>query len=271
MFEMLRVSLAFLRKEFLLYRSYRFALMMNLGSILFGVATYFFLGKLFPEGLAGIGSHPSGYFGFVLLGISLSQFFISMLNGVSQVLSQERNQGTLEAILSCGASDLSSIVGMAVWNTLFSLSTGLIYLVIGLALLGPGSFSLVSLIRGLAVFAASGILFFGFGLLGAGFILISRRGNPIAWLISSLSVLFGGVYFPTDVLPGALKILAPYFPLTFALGSLRRAILSESSLRSTLFNIVLILIISACCYSISILFFRYVFARARRLGELTHQ
>src|SRR6185369_8698173 len=70
--------------------------------------------------------------------------------------------------------------------------------------------------------------FMGLGILAAAFILWFKKGNPVTWLIASAGELFGGVYFPTTILPEWMKSVSKWVPMTHALSALRQSLLADA-------------------------------------------
>ena len=65
----------------------------------------------------------------------------------------------------------------------------------------------------------------------AAFTLALKRGDPLLWLSGGLSWLLGGVFFPTDMLPGGLRQAALVLPITHALEALRATLLGDATLK----------------------------------------
>lgn len=63
----------------------------------------------------------------------------------------------------------------------------------------------------------------------ATFILVFKRGSPVAWLFASLSWLLGGVLYPVAVLPDWLRVPAALLPITHAIEGMRPAVLQAAA------------------------------------------
>jgi len=91
---------AFLRRDFIIHFSYRFAFMMNVAGILTGVAAYYFLAILFNEAdLEQFRAYGSGYFSFILIGIACFNYMNVALGTFSGSIRQAQISGTLEAMI----------------------------------------------------------------------------------------------------------------------------------------------------------------------------
>jgi len=107
------------------------------------------------------------------------------------------------------------------------------------------------------------------GILSASFIMVFKRGSPINFLISSVSLLLGGVYYPVEVLPARLQALARLYPLTTSLQAMRRALLMGASLSSLAGDLGILLGFTLLLMPLSLTAFRYAVQRAKRDGSLT--
>jgi ABC-2 type transport system permease protein len=79
----------------------------------------------------------------------------------------------------------------------------------------------------------------------------------------------GGVYYPVDVLPAWLQLLARFFPLTYSLEALRRALLVGDSLADLARDVGVLGVFSATLLPIGLLAFRFAVRKAKRDGSLT--
>ena len=73
------------------------------------------------------------------------------------------------------------------------------YLVAG-ALLGA-DFSHADVLATVGAMIVTMIGFTGLGLVAGAVVIVIKRGNPVGWLIRGASVVLGGVFYPTEILP----------------------------------------------------------------------
>ena len=112
--------------------------------------------------------------------------------------------------------------------------------------------------------------FNGIGILAASFIMVLKRGDPINWVINSLSLLLGGVYYPVQILPAWLQAISKLIPLTYSLNGLRKALLVGAPLASLRQEVLVLLLFSLLLLPASLAAFRFALKRARTDGSLTH-
>jgi ABC-2 type transport system permease protein len=68
--------------------------------------------------------------------------------------------------------------------------------------------------------------FTGMGLLAGASVIVIKRGNPLGWALRGGSVVLGGVFYPTEVLPPLLQAIGLLLPVTHALDVLRGSMLA---------------------------------------------
>jgi ABC-2 type transport system permease protein len=64
------------------------------------------------------------------------------------------------------------------------------------------------------------------GAISCSVLVVVKRGDPINWIFSSVGALLAGTMFPVSVMPGWLRMVSSYFPLTHSLEAMRRLLLT---------------------------------------------
>lgn len=261
---------AFLHRDFRLELSYRFSLVLHYAGLTAHVLTFFYIGKLFHvEQSAWLKPYGGSYFPFVLLGIAFSGFLGFGLSGFSSALRIEQYSGTLESLLATPTPAwqvalLTTFSGYA--STLLETS---VYLGAGWALAGldlsKARWTVAFIVLLLAVSAFSAI-----GILAGSFILVFKRGDPINWLIGTLSQFLGGVYFPVAILPKWLYRIARLLPVTYGLEALRRAILEGAGWADVSGSLAALAGFSLVGWPLALLAFQGALGAARRRATLSH-
>lgn len=260
--------LAFLKKDFYITISYRFAFLLRLGTLVITLFMMFFIGKTFSGTMSPyLGRYGGDYFPYVLVGIAVSSFVSVGLGALAREVRSAQVEGTLEAMLSTPTSIYTILIGNSLWTffealfqTVFLLGVGVIFLNFKIDIIN--------------IFAASFILFLTFlaflviGMMSAAFIMIFKQGNPIQFIFGTSSYFLGGIIFPVEVLPKSFQYASTLLPITHAVKAIRELLLAGtevSSLLPLIFNLVLFTIVLS---PISIFFFRYAIKRAKKDGSL---
>ena len=189
------------------------------------------------------------------------------LHSFQGAIRSEQQMGTLEHLLLADLSLASIIVYSALWNFINSLLNSiLIFLVV--ALLFDFSVSinifLTSFILILIVLSLSGI-----GLISAGIILVTKKGDPVGWAFTTLTGLLSGVLFPVEILPSWLRVISMFLPTTHALKALRLTLTGNADLQSIHGEIKFLIITILLTFPLGLYVFKRGVKRAKYKGSLS--
>lgn len=269
---MLRKPMAFLKKDFLMEVSYRFSFVLQFVSIFFSVVMFYFVGKLIGESptvQGSISQYGGQYFAFVLIGIAFQNFLSAGLGSFSSSIRAEQMIGTLEAMLVTPTRLSTIVLSSSQWSFMFTSIRVGIYLLLGALIFGV-SFSGASVLPAAVALILTIIAFSSLGIISASFIMIFKKGDPIAWVISSSSTLLGGVYYPISILPDWLQTLSYLFPITYALDAIRLSLLQGQGFGDISGDLLALVIFSMITLPISLIAFRFAVRRAKRDGSLAY-
>jgi len=269
---MLRKPLAFLKKDFLLEISYRFSFVLQFASIFFSVVMFYFVAKLVGEAPSvqqSLSDYGGSYFSFVLIGIAFSSFLSVGLSSFSTNIRAEQMIGTLEAMLVTPTRLPTIVVSSSIWSFTFTSLQVAVYLIIGGAFFGV-DFGNANPLPALVALLLTVVAFSSLGIISASFIMIFKRGDPIAWVISTSSTLLGGVYYPITILPEWLQFFSYFFPITYSLRAIRLSLLQGYGFSQVSSELLALVVFSVIMLPISLMVFRYAVRRAKRDGSLAH-
>ena len=202
-------------------RSYHFAFALRAVGIGVGSLSLLFLGRIVdaPEALAPYGGD---YFAFALLGLALVRAVQPALTGPKDAITGAQADGTLEALLVRPVRLEALLGGSIVYPLTFAFAEAAFMLTVGIALGArymAAGIPVALLATALFVLAQAGI-----GALAAAVVLLTKRGDPVVWLVGQATSVLCGVVFPVSVMPGALQALAKVFPAYHALEVARRSL-----------------------------------------------
>ncbi len=266
----LRIYQAFLTRDLRQTLSYRFAFILDLASVFFNAATFYFVARLFDTAAAPqLQTYGGAYFPFVLIGIAFSTYQTVGLTSFSQSLRQEQFMGTIESVMATPIQVSTFLTGSALWDFSYATLEVLFYFAAGFAAFGlrlPDANILPALVSLFLTLTT----FMGLGILAAAFILRFKRGNPVTWMIATASELLGGVYFPTKILPEWMKHISDWIPMTHALEGLRSSLLAKAGFADIGEHLLYLGVFSAIIWPVGILAFRYALRRTQEDGSLGH-
>ncbi len=204
-------------------RSYRLAFLLRFLGTAFQVVVFYFIGRLLVAEHPTLAPYGGNYFAYVLIGLAFQRLFHISLTGYGAGITEAQQTGTFETQLLWPVAWPWLIVSFNLWPYAYALIETGLYLLLGMLLgvpLAGANWVGAFLIAFMACVALSGL-----GLMGAGLIIVAKRGNAVAWLFEAATALLAGVYFPPALLPDPLPDLARWLPQTYALRGLRHALL----------------------------------------------
>ena len=263
-------AIAFLRRDWRLQLSYRFAFLLQFFGVFFNLLVFYFLSQLVGESATPyLAPYGNNYFAFVLIGLAFSGYFGVGLNSFASNLREAQTTGTLEAMLMTPTRLSTIIMSSSLYDYGFVTFQVLVYLALGALLFGV-QIGLGNIPAAFVVLVLTIIAMTSLGIIAASFIMVLKRGDPVTILINSLVVLLGGVYYPVQVMPQWLQQLSRLIPITYSLDGMRRALLSDASFQEIMPDIIALIIFSIILIPLSLLIFRYAVHRAKVDGSLAH-
>lgn len=259
---------AFILKGYTLERSYRPNFFARYVEALTAVIFVYFLGKLFTTPPAVGDAYGVDYFTFALVGTAFSQYFNIVFRQFALGLREEMLTGTVEPLLVTVTHPTLALLGGTLWTLIEGLFILFFQLGLGWLLgarLGDANWAAALLVTLLAL-----VSFGAWGIASAGFVLIFKKGDPIAWLVAGTTFIFGGVYFPVTLLPPWLRIISYLLPVTYALEAIRGALFLGSTLAQLAVPLLALTGFMVVLLPVSLFLFRHATRRARREGSLAH-
>jgi len=266
----LRTMQAFLIKDVRIEVSYLLSFVLHIAGIFFAAASSFFIAKLVDSSATPyLSAYGGNYFSFVLIGTAFGGYMMVSLHSLSNIIRDGQVTGTLEAILTTPVKPFTFLFSSSIWNYVMATIQAIIYILFGLFVFGLqlhiSNFPLILTVLFLAILS-----FLPFGILSAGFVLVLKRGDPVAFAVGMISNLLGGVLFPVAILPTFLERIAYWIPLTHALHAMRLCLLMEGTWSTVKSDLLFLAVFSCIAIPISIWLFNKALHIAMRQGSLTH-
>lgn len=260
--------LALVRADWQGAKTYRVQLAFSFFGLLAQVIPLYYVTNALQSTMAGvIRGEGTQFFGFALLGQVAFSFIPLAVTGLSGTISTNARNGTLEALLGTPVRFPTLLVGLSGYSVLWTAVRGLVLLVAG-ALLG----AVVIWERLPAALLVLGLIiasYIPFGLMLGAMSLAFRTTGPIPQGILALSALFGGVYYPTHVIPSWLERLSAGIPLAYGLRALRRVLLDGAALSAVAPDLLALTALVVPMSVLGVLALRFSMRYARRTGTLS--
>lgn len=276
MIALARTAWAFLVRDFQVEASYRLSFGLQFFGLFVSALLWFFLAG-FIDGIGGDGQslrEQTGgltYFPWVLGGITVTRFLDASLSTFAAQIRTEQSQGTLEAMLVTPARLWHVILASSSWSFLFAGIQAGLYLFFGLTIFGVDAQlagALEGIVSVLLVIVLTVLAFSGIGILSAAFVLYFKRGNPINFVITSSSMLFGNALVPVQSLPDSISWISKLIPTFYATDAMRGALFLGKPLVELAPNLLALAAFAAVLLPTSLLGARYAVRKAKQEGSL---
>jgi ABC-2 type transport system permease protein len=259
---------AFFRRDLLILWSYRTAFFSDWFNMLLQVLVFYFLSRIIPsDALPEYGGRPTTYIQYVTVAIALTAFMSISLSRMTNAISTEQNQGTLEALLMTPTASPTLQLGWVIYDLMYVPLRTAVFLTLMSLLLGV-TIAPAGILPTVVMFIPFIPFVWGIGVISAAIILTFRRGHGLVGVSVVLLTLTSGAYFPIQYFPGWLRRLAEFNPMTRVLNAAREALLGHPDW-SLVWSVVLSLLpLAAVSISLGVIAFRLALTRERRRGTL---
>jgi ABC-2 type transport system permease protein len=257
--------LAFVKRDFLSEVSYRLAFLMQVWGMFFSLVAFYFMTKMMDPNAKGLNGIPP--FDYLLIGLAFLGYFSMALYAFSAKIRNEQMLGTLEAMLVTPTPTSMVIFSSAAWDFTYGAFRLVLYLLFATLVFGVRLHvaSPLALVLGVLLTLMSSA---GIGILSASFILYFKRGDPINFLVSGATTLFGSVFFPVEQLPDSVQGIADYVPLRWSLRVVRGALLQGATVADLRQELGVLAALTVVLLPLGLLASRVAIRRAKKEGTL---
>jgi ABC-2 type transport system permease protein len=208
------------------------------------------------------------YMTYLLVGALLWNYLSMLFDVLSETVSWERWEGTIEYTFMSPSSRVTHLLGMGLYAVVYgilqtALTLGVCYLFFDLDL------SRANYWGALLILAVCSVSLVGFGIVAAVLPLLSpEKGQQVSYIVSSVLLLVSGVYYEIEVLPGWMQAIATVSPVTYALQGARAALLDGAGAGQLWESIWPLLIMGVVFVPLGIFIFHLGESYAKRTGKL---
>jgi len=264
----LRKLPAFVRRDFLVAWSYRMSFFSDLVNLAGQALVFAFIGKMIdPDQLPRIAGREVTYLEFAAIGIAIGVFLVFGLQRVSTAIRNEQLMGTLESLLVTPTKTTTLQLGSVFFDLIYiPLQTAAflatIAIVFGIELESSGILPAAAILLVFIPFV------WGLGVLSAAATLTFRRGMNAVAFGALLLAIGSGLYFPVELLPEWVVMLAEANPIALAVEGMREALLGGAGWAEAGSIIARLAPLSALALLWGVIAFRWALRREQRLGTL---
>ena len=205
---------------------------------------------------------------YLLVGTLVWSYLSVVFDAISEMISWERWEGTIEYTFMAPVSRLTHMVG----TTLFAIGYGVLRTMIILAVVALFfhiNLGEANLIGAVLMLLVGSISFIGLGIVAAVLpLLFPERGSQMTHVVQALLLLVSGIYYPIEVLPGWIQKVAALSPATYVLRGLRATILEGRATGELVKYIIPLLLMGGLLIPLGLLIFRITERYAKQTGRL---
>jgi ABC-2 type transport system permease protein len=169
---------------------------------------------------------------YLIIGTSVWTYLSVTFEGVTDVITFERWEGTIEYTFMAPISRLTHLFGSCWYAVMHGMLFTFVQLIV-VASFFHLDLSHANYLTAVFMLLLGSVSFIGFGI-GASVLplLFTERGSQMSYIVRSILLLISGVYYPITALPGWLQPAARISPATYVLNGLRDALLANKTIWS---------------------------------------
>jgi len=213
-------------------------------------------------------SVDDSYIFYLVIGALMWGFLGIIFREVSDSVSWERWEGTIEQTFMAPIQRLTHLGGICTFAVLYGFLRTV--LVLGaVTLIFEARMPDANYFGALLVLAVASLSFVGLGLMAAVLPLLSpEKGVQATHIMEGLLLLVSGIYYPVTALPTWLQSFSVLSPATFALQGVRAALLEGAGLAELWPILLRLLLMAAVLIPLGLLIFQIAEDYAKRAGLL---
>lgn len=205
---------------------------------------------------------------YLLVGALLWNYLSMLFDVLSETVSWERWEGTIEYTFMSPSSRVTHLLGMGLYAVVYGIAQTILTLGV-CAMFFELDLSVANYWGALLVLVVCSVSLVGFGIVAAVLPLLSpEKGQQVSYIISSLLLLVSGVYYDVSVLPNWMQAIATVSPVTYALEGGRAALLEGAGAAELWESIRVLLVMGVVFVPLGIWIFHLGEVYAKKTGKL---
>ena len=196
----------------------------------------------------------SNYFNFLAPGLMIMIVMITVMTGIPEAISKEREMGTFDGMLSAPINQISIILGYTASLCVKGFAQVILVLAIAIIFFGvtiQGSILLAFFLLLLGIFS-----FVGIGILAVSSSKNQATGTTIVNLIMFPMMFLAGIFFPIQQMPWFMQDISKIIPLTYAADAMRKVMLLNANISDVIIQILILVAFGIVTMSFAVILFR---------------
>jgi ABC-2 type transport system permease protein len=205
---------------------------------------------------------------YLLVGALLWNYLSMLFDVLSETVSWERWEGTIEYTFMSPSSRITHLLGMGFYAVVYGILQTALTLGVCMAFFDL-DLSNANYWGALLVLAVASVSLVGFGVVAAVLPLLSpEKGQQVSYIVSSVLLLVSGVYYKVSVLPAWMQAIATVSPVTYALEGSRAALQDGAGIAELWDSIWVLIVMGAVFVPLGLFVFHLGERYAKKTGKL---
>ncbi|MBI5183898.1 MAG: ABC transporter permease, partial [Nitrospinae bacterium] len=185
-------------------------------------------------GYIGVASEDYSMVIYLIVGAMLWDFLSTLYETLADSVSYEWEEGTIESTLMAPIRIVTFLIGTSIYAIIYAVVEFFLLILVAVLFFNI-DFESANIFSALFIMLLSTLSFIGLGMMGAGLPLLSpRKGREAGQVFIGFLFLISGIYYEVDILPVWMQSISVFSPATYALISIRTALLNNTSLSEML-------------------------------------
>ena len=205
---------------------------------------------------------------FLVVGTIVWAYLQQLFDSVAFMIAWERWEGTIESTFMAPARRIHLLLGSSLFAVVYAFLRAVIVLAV-VSLFFDLDLARTNWLSAFVVLLAGSVGFLGVAIMAAALpLLFLERGEQMTVVVLASLLLVSGVFYPVEVLPGWLQVIAAGSPATYVLEAMRAAVLDGAGLGDLIPHFVPLIIIAVIALPLGMWVFRVAERYALRHGRL---
>jgi len=258
------------QKDWVQFWRYPLNVIGNVTNPLIWLAPVYFMGQAFSVNGQATGfaaySGTADYISFVLLGMVINNYIMTVFWGIGYALKQDMDSGVLESNWLMPVPRPILLIGRTFSSLLTTTLMSAAMLLIAALLFGfrPTGNALLGLLPVVPML----IGLYGFGIAFAAVVLLMRDANTLVDISSYMVGQLSGSSFPVQSLPRFLMPLSLALPIPYGIDAVRGYMLKTTTIIPIQYEIVILVVFMFVMIWVGLAVFNRVERKVRTLGTL---
>jgi ABC-2 type transport system permease protein len=201
----------------------------------------------------------TSYFDFIAPGMMMMTVMMSVMTGLPEAITMERQLGTLDGVMVAPVNRLSIILGKTLAQVARGLLQGVIIMLIAVTLFGVT-------IQGSVLLVFALLLLGVYSFVGLGITLTSIAKDQSTAVMIMMTIMFpmiflSGIMFPVKMMPGFIQTISSFLPLTYAADAMRKVMVLGAGVTQISTDLLILVVFGAVMLAIAVPLFKRMMSR----------